>query len=57
VDLQITVGSQVVETVHIVKQIHKILQELLEYKTGISHTETAFMLVFMRTKLRDYVVV
>jgi hypothetical protein len=63
VDFQITVGSQVVETVYIVNQIHHILQQLLEYKTGISYTETAIICVFMWTRLcgylfeQDYVVV
>jgi hypothetical protein len=47
VALQITVGSQFVETVYIVKQIYQILQELLEYKAGISYTERAFIFVFM----------
>ena len=41
--MQLTVGSQVAETVYIAKEIHHIVQEFLEYKIGFSYIETAIM--------------
>jgi len=53
--LQLTVCSQVVETVYIVSQILHVFQDLLEYKAGISYTVTVIMCVFMWKGLSDYV--